>query len=192
MRQAHPFSKREPATPPFYSRMGSCWLRTNITGSATSASLPAAGVYGFTLTFADGVGGIVIANTISGTATMIVIYDPSAGFVTGGGWIMSPAGAYYADPSLAGKANFGFVSKYQKGATVPTGDTQFTFQTGNLDSTALSTNGWSFPEDWLSTKAAARSTALATYTFILTARDGALYSTGTPDGFRIKITDAGI
>ena len=42
---------------------------------------------------------------------MVVVYDPSAGFVTGGGWIDSPAGAYTADPSLTGKANFGFVSK---------------------------------------------------------------------------------
>ena len=37
----------------------------------------------------------------------VVVYDPSAGFVTGGGWINSPTGAYTANPSLAGKANFG-------------------------------------------------------------------------------------
>ena len=24
----------------------------------------------------------------------VVVYDPSAGFVTGGGWIVSPPGAY--------------------------------------------------------------------------------------------------
>ena len=44
--------------------------------------------------------------------TIAVVYDPSAGFVTGGGWIDSPEGAYIPDPSLTGKANFGFVSKY--------------------------------------------------------------------------------
>ena len=45
----------------------------------------------------------------------VVVYDPAAGFVTGGGWITSPAGAYVADATLTGKATFGFVSKYQKG-----------------------------------------------------------------------------
>ena len=40
----------------------------------------------------------------------------TAGFVTGGGWIESPPGAYRPNVALEGKANFGFVSKYQKGA----------------------------------------------------------------------------
>jgi len=31
---------------------------------------------------------------------------PSAGFVTGSGWINSPAGAYVSDPSLTGRATF--------------------------------------------------------------------------------------
>lgn len=38
-----------------------------------------------------------------------------------------------ADASLAGKANFGFVSKYKKGANVPTGNTEFVFRAGNLN-----------------------------------------------------------
>ena len=40
----------------------------------------------------------------------VVVYDPSGGFVTGGGWIDSLEDAYAADSSLVGKANFGFVS----------------------------------------------------------------------------------
>jgi hypothetical protein len=59
--------------------------------------------------------------------------DPSGGFVTGGGWIMSPPGAFVAQPSLTGKANFGFVSKYAKGATKPSGQTEFQFKTAGLD-----------------------------------------------------------
>ena len=62
----------------------------------------------------------------------IVVYDPSAGFVTGGGWIDSPAGAYKANATLAGKATFGFVSKYQKGASLPTGTTAFEFELAGL------------------------------------------------------------
>jgi hypothetical protein len=45
----------------------------------------------------------------------VVVYDPSAGFVTGGGWIESPGGAYVAEPSLTGKASFGFNSQAKTG-----------------------------------------------------------------------------
>ena len=34
---------------------------------------------------------------------------------------------------LTGKANFGFVSKYQKGANVPNGETEFQFKAGDLN-----------------------------------------------------------
>ncbi len=86
-----------------------------------------AGVYTIHVTITDKYGA-------SGSAERIVVmYDPSAGFVTGGGWIDSPVGAYKPDASLAGKATFGFVSKYQKGATVPEGNTQFVFHAGNLN-----------------------------------------------------------
>jgi hypothetical protein len=93
------------------------------------------------------------------------VYDPNGGFVTGGGWIYSPPGAYKGvtvqtstnencvdeicddtidndcdelvdneDPEcLEGKANFGFVSKYKKGATVPTGVTEFQFNVADLN-----------------------------------------------------------
>lgn len=62
-----------------------------------------------------------------------MVYDPAAGFVTGGGWINSPAGAYSANTDLTGKATFGFVSKYQNGATVPTGNTEFQFLGGQSE-----------------------------------------------------------
>jgi hypothetical protein len=80
------------------------------------------GVYTIELTVTDNYDG-------TGTSEFryVVVYDSSAGFVTGGGWIDSPAGAYVADPMLTGKANFGFFSKYKKGATTPTGSTEFQF-----------------------------------------------------------------
>jgi PKD repeat protein len=78
----------------------------------------AAGVYTLTLTVTDEAG-----NTAQAVFQYVVIYDPNGGFVTGGGWINSPPGAYTPNPNLSGKATFGFVSKYQKGANVPTGQT---------------------------------------------------------------------
>ena len=82
------------------------------------------GVKHVTLTVTDSEG------KSSTCSALVVIYDPSAGFVTGGGWIDSPLGAYKLDESPTGKANFGFVSKYKKGATVPTGETEFVFEAG--------------------------------------------------------------
>ena len=94
----------------------------------------------------------------------MVVYDPNAGFVTGGGWIQSPAGAHAADPALTGKANFGFVAKYQKGANVPNGNTEFQFQAGNLNFKAAATNGWSSAALRRTLRVPARSTAPATMT----------------------------
>ena len=65
---------------------------------------------------------------------ILVIYDPDGGFVSGGGWIMSPEGACTGcESSPETKATFGFVSKYTKGATVPTGNTEFQFKAGALN-----------------------------------------------------------
>ena len=101
----------------------------------------------------------------------VVVYDPSSGFVTGGGWINSSAGAYPADPALVGKANFGFVSKYKKGATVPTGETEFQFH-------AASFNFKSASYEWLvvsGSRAQYRGRArlmARSYRFVLTCTDG--------------------
>jgi parallel beta-helix repeat protein len=75
-------------------------------------------------------------NTASSEPRLLVIYDPTGGFVTGGGWIWSEAGWCHLDEvcvGAEGKAHFGFVSKYKKGASVPTGNTQFNFNAGGLN-----------------------------------------------------------
>jgi len=63
----------------------------------------------------------------------LVVYDPN-GDVTGGGWINSPPGAYQPNPFLTGKASFTLAIGYKKGATVPTGQTDFGFNNGQGDS----------------------------------------------------------
>ena len=114
---------------------------------------------------------------------IVVVYDPSGGFVTGGGWIFSDPGNYVPDPELEGKANFGFVSKYKKGANVPTGNTEFQFKTAGL-------NFHSTDYDWLVVnqggenaqfKGAGTINGTGNYKFMLWAGDG------EPDTFRIKI-----
>ncbi|MCW5979114.1 MAG: PKD domain-containing protein [Bryobacteraceae bacterium] len=123
------------------------------------------------------------------TFEYIVIYDASAGFVTGGGWINSPAGAYVADPSLTGKATFGFVAKYNKGATVPSGQTEFQFHVASFNFKSAS-------YDWLVVsgakaqfKGSGTVNGAGNYMFLLTATDGNISGGGGVDKFRIKITD---
>jgi hypothetical protein len=140
-----------------------------------------AGVYTLTIRVKDDDNG-------EGTASiMIVVYDPSAGFVTGGGWIMSPAGAYSPNANLAGKATFGFVSKYKRGATTPDGNTEFQFHAGGM-------NFHSSTYQWLvvnqaGTNAQFKGTGTingqGSYTFMLWATDNGNAS----DTFRIQITD---
>jgi hypothetical protein len=122
---------------------------------------------------------------------LLAIYDPSTGFVTGGGWIDSPAGAFPADITLKGKANFGFVSKYQKGATSPSGNTEFQFQEGNLN--FKSTNfSWLVIQGTTMAQFKGTGTINGTgsYQFLVTALDGDNFvGTKKGDAFRIKITN---
>jgi hypothetical protein len=69
---------------------------------------------------------------VTSTYEYVVVYDPGAGFVTGGGWIDSAPGTFAHDPTLTGKARFGFVSEYEKGSSRPTGNTEFRFKVADL------------------------------------------------------------
>ena len=105
---------------------------TEIGGSGTASgshSYAGAGVYTVSMTVRDDDTGVSNQSIFQ----YVVVYDPNAGFVTGGGWIDSPLGAYRPNPSLTGKANFGFVAKYQKGKSVPDGNTEFQFKAGDLN-----------------------------------------------------------
>jgi hypothetical protein len=186
-------SKWTSATSPVITIAGTKTAYNGTTG-AFSISAPAgtapgsipAGVYTVKITVTDR---FSAASSEWVLGTYMVVFDPTGGFVTGGGWIDSPAGAYRADLTLTGKANFGFVSKYQKGATVPTGDTEFQFKEGNLN--FKSTNF-----QWLVIQGTSMSQFKGTgtingagsYNFLVTANDGDASGVKKPDSFRIKIT----
>ena len=88
-----------------------------------------AGVYVVTVTVADDDGG---ADSVA-LAEYVVIYDPEGGFVTGGGWIMSPPGAYAPRPGPDRQGQLWLRLQVQKGRqTVPTGKTEFQFKAGDL------------------------------------------------------------
>jgi uncharacterized protein len=150
---------------------------TNGSGSVSDThAYPVPGIYKLTLTLTDKDGASTQA-----FFEYIIIYDPNGGFVTGGGWMNSPAGAYTPDPALTGKANFGFVAKYKKGANLPEGSTEFQFKAGGLN---FKSTGF----EWLvvaGSKAQFKGTGTINgqgeYKFMLTAGDG------SPDTFRLKI-----
>jgi hypothetical protein len=140
------------------------------------------GVYTIKLTLSDDDGAVV-----SDEYRYVVVYDPTGSFITGGGQIYSPAGAYVPDSSLSGKATFGFVCKYKNGATTPNGNTEFQFHAGDL-------NFHSTEYDWLVVagkkgmfKGTGTINGVGTYKFILSAIDGDLPGGDGKDKFRIKI-----
>jgi hypothetical protein len=89
-----------------------------------------------------------------------------------------PPSAYVPNATLEGKATFGFVSKYGKGATTPTGNTEFQFKIANL-------NFYSENYDWLvvaRSHAKYKGTGIingeGNYGFRLSAVDGAIKEDG--------------
>lgn len=155
---------------------------TSATSGTATHLYATPGVYGLTVQVMDAAGDVS-----EGRFEYVVVYDPNGGFVTGGGWLESPAGAYLYDAALTGRATFGFNSKYLKGQSVPTGQTQFQFQAGDFKfhSTAY---------EWLVVSGAkaqyrgvGQVNGTGDYGFLLTATDGQVGGGGGVDKFRIKI-----
>jgi hypothetical protein len=133
-----------------------------------------------------------VGNTSAPTCILFVAFDPTAGFVTGSGWIDSPASAC---PTFcrgaAGRAQVSFVSRYQKGASIPTGETSFEFQAGNLRFKSSSyqwlvVNGLGAVAQY---EGSGSVNGVSGYVFRLTVYDAALTGIGS-DGMRMKITDS--
>ncbi len=163
---------------------GSSFGNPSVNVSATLPSFNLPGVHTVCVRGTDAAGN---AGPVS--CAYYAVYDANGGYVTGGGWINSPAGAYTSNANLSGKANFGFVSNYQKGANVPTGQTEFQFNVANF-------NFHSTSYEWLviagakaQYKGGGTVNGVGNYGFILTAIDGEINGGGGVDKFRIKIWD---
>ncbi len=111
----------------------------------------------------------------------------SGGFVTGGAGSSPPEGAYAADPMLRGKAQFGFVARYQRGTNLPIGQSQFRFRAEDLN----------FHSESYEKLVVAGAKAMfkgvgiinGNYGFMLKAVDANLTPSTDVDLFRIKIWD---
>lgn len=146
-----------------------------------------AGVFEICVTATDAAG-----NVSDPVCILVTVYDPGAGFVTGGGFIDSPDGACALTPDCAdasGKADFGFVSKYHGDPVTPSGSTEFNFPSGGLN---FHSSGY----EWLLiTGSRAQFKGVGTingggdYGFLLTVIDEKLTQSTADDLFRIKIWD---
>lgn len=153
-------------------------------GTALGSHVYAApGVYTVSVAIDDDDGG----STSAIAAQYVVVYDPLGGWVTGGGWIASPAGALRDAPSIAGKANFGFVSKYRSGATVPEGNVRFQFREGGIDFGAQAMEWMVIAGDKAKIGGSGTIGGAGQCGFMLTIVDGD--PMGGPDRFRMKIWD---
>ncbi len=157
-------------------------LESNGSGSASAShSYTTAGVYTVTVAVIDKDGAVA-----GSSFEFVVVFNPVAGFVTGGGWIMSPPGAYTPNPSLTGKATFGFVARYQKGATIPTGNTEFRFHAAGLDFHSTSYD-WLVVSSKVQYKGSGTINGSGDYGFLLSAVDADFKDKGLGDTFRMKI-----
>jgi PKD repeat protein len=160
-------------------------IEANGAGAASgSHAYAVAGVFTVTLTVTDKDGG-----TDRSVFEFVVVFDVITSFVTGGGWINSPPGAYAADPSVVGKASFGFVSRYQKGATVPTGNLEFNFRVADLQFHSTSHEWLVVSGSKVRFKGSGTINGGGDFAFLASAMDGDV-SGNEPDRFRMKIWDA--
>jgi hypothetical protein len=157
--------------------------QTGTTGTVSgSHSYASDGVFTITLTVTDSKGG--------GAAMAVfkyeVICNPNAGFVTGGGGITSPAGAYAANPGLTGPANFGLNAKYKSGDPVPSGNTEFQLPAANLNFHATSYDWLVITTSQAQYQGSGTINGSGSYGFLVTALDN---GGTTPDKLRLKIWD---
>jgi hypothetical protein len=158
---------------------------SNGTGSVVGVhSYSSPGVYQIGVTVTD-----QKAGSGQGIFRYVVLYDPSAGFVVGGGWIDSPPWSYMPNPELTGKATFGFVSKYQKGAKVPTGNTEFNFHAADLNFHSTSYQWLVISGHQAKYKGEGTINGAGSYGFLITAIDGQQIGGGGTDRLRVKIWD---
>ncbi len=154
------------------------------------ASLPAfgqTGVYELCVRGTD-----VLDNAGADECILLAVYDPEGDFVTGGGWIGSPEGACqltYECTSAAGKANFGFVSKYKQGANVPAGNSNFVFKAGGIHFESDSYEWLVVAGAKAQFKGVGTINGAGNFGFMISTTDAELTASTDRDMFRIKIWD---
>ena len=117
----------------------------------------------------------------------VVVYDPNDKFIAGNGWVDSPLKAYTANPEFSGKASFGFMSRYEKGEDIPSGNTELRFRMADMDFRSRECQWLVATGPNVQFRGRGTINGSGDYKFILAAIDGSISGDGGVDGFRIKI-----
>ena len=141
-----------------------------------------AGVYTIALTVTDDDG-----VSSSSQFQYVVIYDPSAGFITASGKYNSLAGWDLQNTQASGEVKFGINAKYHQNNTTPDGKAKLNFKAGNIDFNSIS-------YQWLVVNGAkgylmgnGTVNGAGNYTIFISVIDGS--QSGGQDLIRIRITD---
>ncbi len=159
--------------------------RDSVSG-AYSFSTP--GIYYVTLTVTDAAGNAASASTVNGQPAVIVIYDRGYGFIDGSGKYNSPAGAYTAKPSISGRMDFTFDTRYRKEDAFPSGTTSFKMNAANLDFEGASCDWFNCSAGRGLYKGTGTLNGAAGYKFLVSVVDGA--ASGVVDKIRFQIKSA--
>ena len=103
---------------------------------------------------------------------------------TGTGWILSPAGAYPAQPGATGKAQFAFDVKVSKQGVLG-GSASYTFANGGFTFVAISFDRLVTSATLATVRGTGTVNGVGAYPFLLSAVDG------SPDRFRLQVWTAG-
>jgi predicted outer membrane repeat protein len=156
--------------------------------SSASYKFAATGVYKVQMNLTDDKNVTSYANTNNDVASLVVVYDPASGYVTGGGWFNSAAGALKSKPSATGKASFGFVSRYYASSMNPKGEAQFELKVGGFEFHADGFDKLTVTGPKAQYKGSGKVTGdVSSYGFALTVNDGQVSSGGGVDRIRLKI-----
>jgi PKD repeat protein len=154
---------------------------------AASWTFRAAGVYPVSLAVTDQAGRTSIASKVNGRAAAVVVYDPAAGSLKAHGRIESPAGALTANPRLATRADFQIDCKYPKGATAPTGSSQFKLEVGRLDFRGNRFEWLVISGASVQLRGSGKVNGRGAYDILLAAVDGDVSGGGGVDRVRVRI-----
>ena len=120
-----------------------------------------------------------------------MVYDPSAGFAAGGGWIIPGTEPGDFLPGITGEdnANFGFVVKYKKGATTPEGQLEFHDRAGDFNLHSTEMHWMVINSNWAKFQgyATINSYPDGLFQFRVDARDGNLNGGNQEDRFILKV-----
>jgi uncharacterized repeat protein (TIGR01451 family) len=154
---------------------GDTWriIGSNYTSPVVTVSVPLhlqTGVYSACVRATDAVG-----NSSFSCAPILAIYDPNGPFVTGSGSITTDAG----------KLEFRFDAKYQKGSTVPSGDTDVKFASMHFQGSGYEWMAVSGNRAQL--QGSGKVNGKGDYGILLTAIDGKSEDGDGTDKIRVKI-----